>query len=52
MFIYHYAIHDCPEHNESKDGVVHADDMNEAINQIMSVCPDGWTYYHISKEVN
>ena len=51
---FNYSIHKCLSDDVSKDinGFIHATDMNDAVNQILALCPSGWHYHHIQKEVN
>lgn len=45
-----YSIHNCHNHEQSKDAWLSASDMEDAIEKILSLCPAGWHYYFIEKE--
>ena len=51
-YTFNYQIVQITDFNQFKNGSVTASGMNDAINQIKSLLPEGWWFNFIQKEVN
>ena len=48
-FTYTFTINNPLKPEDYKDGELTATDMNDACNQVTSLCPTGWSYANITK---